>query len=44
MAYLAKIPASALSIVKSTDKSLLKILGMDDQLLKSIQVGFLDMT
>src|SRR6202043_2580574 len=40
MAEWAKIPASALGLVKSTNKSLLKILGTDDQLLESIQVRF----
>ncbi|KAK5442735.1 hypothetical protein LTS15_010942 [Exophiala xenobiotica] len=39
----AKVPASALGVVKSTNKSLLKILETDDQLLESVQVGFLEM-
>jgi hypothetical protein len=43
MADWAKIPASALGIVKSTNLTLLKILETDDQLLESIQVGFLAM-
>ncbi|EPE28101.1 alpha/beta-Hydrolase [Glarea lozoyensis ATCC 20868] len=43
MADWAKIPASALGIVKSTNKSLLKILETDDQLLESLQVRFLSM-
>jgi protein SERAC1 len=40
MADWANIPASALGLVKSTNKSLLKILETDDQLLESIQVRF----
>lgn len=40
MADWAKIPASALGVVKSTTKSLLKILGTDDQFLESNQVRF----
>lgn len=43
MAEWTKIPASALGLVKSTNKSLLKILETDDQFLESIQVGFLAM-
>jgi protein SERAC1 len=43
MAKWAKIPASALGIVKSTNTTLLKILETDDQLLESIQGGFLSM-
>lgn len=43
MADWAKIPASALGIVKSANKSLLKILETDDQLLESIQLRFLAM-
>ena len=43
MADWAKIPASALGLVKSTNKSLLKILETDDQLLESIQIDFLSM-
>jgi protein SERAC1 len=39
----AKLPASALGIVKSTNKMLLKILETDDQLLESIQIAFLSM-
>ncbi|VUC35723.1 unnamed protein product [Clonostachys rosea] len=40
MADWAKIPASALGLVKPTNTSLLKILETDDQLLESIQVRF----
>jgi hypothetical protein len=40
MADWAKIPAAALGLVKSTNKSLLKILQTEDQLLESIQVRF----
>ena len=40
MADWANIPASALGLVKSTNKSLLKILETDDQSLESIQVRF----
>ena len=40
MADWANIPASALGLVKSTNKSLLKILETDDQFLESIQVRF----
>jgi len=40
MADWAKIPTSALGLVKSTNKSLLKILERDDQFLESIQVMF----
>jgi hypothetical protein len=40
MAEWANIPASALGVVKSTNKSLLKILHTDNQLLESIQVRF----
>jgi protein SERAC1 len=43
MADWAKMPASAFGIVKSTNKSLLKILETDDQFLESIQVEFLAM-
>jgi protein SERAC1 len=43
MANWAKIPASALGIVKSTNISLLNILETDDQLLESNQVKFLAM-
>jgi pimeloyl-ACP methyl ester carboxylesterase len=43
MADWAKIPASGLGLVKSTNKSLLKILETDDQLLESIQIEFLSM-
>jgi hypothetical protein len=43
MADWANIPASALGLVKSTNKSLLKILETDDQLLESIQIDFLSM-
>jgi hypothetical protein len=43
MADWAKIPASALAIVKSTNKSLLKILETNDQLIESLQVRFLSM-
>ncbi|CAG9999707.1 unnamed protein product [Clonostachys byssicola] len=37
----AKVPASALGLFKSTNKSLLRILETDDQLLESIQLKFL---
>jgi predicted alpha/beta hydrolase family esterase len=40
MADWANIPASALGLVKSTNKSLLKILETDDQFLESIQARF----
>ena len=40
MADWANIPASALGLMKSTNKSLLKILETDDQFLESIQVRF----
>jgi hypothetical protein len=40
MADWANIPASALGLVKSTSKSLLKILETDDQFLESIQIRF----
>ncbi|KAK8143516.1 hypothetical protein G3M48_007138 [Beauveria asiatica] len=43
MANWAKIPASALGLVKSTNKSLLKILEADDQFLQSIQSRFWSM-
>jgi len=43
MADWAGIPASALGIFKSTNKSLLEILRTDDQLLKSIQERFWSM-
>lgn len=43
MADWAKIPASAVGLVKSTNKSLLGILNTDDQLLESIQVEFWSM-
>jgi hypothetical protein len=36
MADWAKLPAAALGLVKSTNKSLLEILEMDDQFLDSI--------
>ncbi|RDW57291.1 hypothetical protein BP5796_12741 [Coleophoma crateriformis] len=39
----AKIPASGLGLVKSTNTSLLKVLETNDQLLESIQVEFLAM-
>ncbi|KAI8648856.1 NB-ARC domain-containing protein [Fusarium sp. Ph1] len=41
MADWANMPASALGLVKSTNKSLLRILETDDQLLESIQARFL---
>ncbi|KAM0547291.1 hypothetical protein ACHAPJ_010426 [Fusarium lateritium] len=41
MANWAKIPVSALGLVKSANKSLLKILETDDQFLESIQPKFL---
>ena len=40
MADWAKIPASAIGLVKSTNKSLLEILETNDQFLESIQVDF----
>lgn len=43
MADWSTILATALGIVKSTNKSLLEILETDDQFLESIQVGFLSM-
>ena len=43
MAEWAKIPAGALGIVRSTNKSLLKILETESQLLGSIQLRFLAM-
>ncbi|KAH0551690.1 hypothetical protein GP486_007093 [Trichoglossum hirsutum] len=43
MANWARIPASALGLVKSTNTSLLKILETDDQYLESIQVRFWSM-
>lgn len=43
MAEWAKIPASALGLVKSTNTMLLDILQRDNQLLESIQVDFLAM-
>ncbi|EFQ96753.1 hypothetical protein MGYG_09202 [Nannizzia gypsea CBS 118893] len=43
MADWAKIPADALGIVKSTNKSLLEILQTDSQLLENIQADFLFM-
>ncbi|KAM6513145.1 hypothetical protein FALCPG4_015612 [Fusarium falciforme] len=43
MADWAQIPASALGLVKFTNKSLLKILETDDQFLESIQVRFWSM-
>ncbi|RYP16755.1 hypothetical protein DL765_004932 [Monosporascus sp. GIB2] len=44
MADWAKIPASALGLVMSTNKLLLEILETDSQLLESIQVRFWSMT
>lgn len=38
-----RIPASGLGVLKSTNKSLLQVLGTDDQLLESIQVRFWSM-
>lgn len=43
LAKWAKIPASALGIVKSTNGSLLDILATDNQLLESLQIRFLSM-
>lgn len=40
MADWANIPASTLGLMESTNKSLLEILGTDDQFLESIQVRF----
>ncbi|KND86275.1 Protein SERAC1 [Tolypocladium ophioglossoides CBS 100239] len=42
MAEWAKIPAWSVSLVKSTNKSLLEILETDNQFLESIQRGFLE--
>lgn len=39
----AKIPASVIGLVKSTNKSLLEILEINNQYLEFIQVGFLQM-
>lgn len=43
MADWARIPASALGLVKSTNKSLLEILRTDNQLLEAIQIEFWSM-
>ncbi|KAK3359163.1 Alpha/Beta hydrolase protein [Lasiosphaeria hispida] len=43
MADWAKMPASALGLIKSTNKSLLQLLETDNQLLESIQVRFWSM-
>lgn len=43
MANWARIPAGAFGLVKSANKSLLKVLETDDQLLEAIQVDFLSM-
>lgn len=43
MADWAKIPAGALGLVKSANRSLLKVLETDDQLLEAIQVDFQSM-
>lgn len=43
MADWAKIPAGALGLVKSANRSLLKVLETDDQLLEAIQVDFWSM-
>lgn len=43
MADWAKIPASAIGLVKSTNKSLLEILETNNQFLESIQVRFWEM-
>lgn len=43
MADWAEMPASALGLAKTTNKSLLKILETDNQFLESIQVGFWSM-
>ncbi|KAF4468130.1 hypothetical protein FALBO_5005 [Fusarium albosuccineum] len=43
MADWASIPASALGLIKSTNKTLLKTLQTDDTYLKSVQVRFWDM-
>ncbi|KAL2126833.1 hypothetical protein VTI74DRAFT_151 [Chaetomium olivicolor] len=40
MAGWAKLPASALGVIKSTNKSLLEILETGDQFLESIQISF----
>lgn len=43
MANWAKIPASAINIVKSTNKSLFAVLETSSEYLEAIEVGFLDM-
>ena len=43
MANWAKIPAAALGLVKSTNRSLLRILETDDQFLESVQIRFWSM-
>ncbi|KAI0434036.1 hypothetical protein F5Y09DRAFT_20100 [Xylaria sp. FL1042] len=43
MAAWARIPASALGCIKSTNKSLLDVLHTNDQLLESIQIRFWEM-
>lgn len=43
MADWAKIPASAIGLVKSINKSLLEVLETNNQYLESIQVKFLDL-
>ncbi|KAK5011659.1 hypothetical protein LTR28_009893 [Elasticomyces elasticus] len=43
MASWARMPASILGILKSANKSLLSVLQIDDQLLESIQIGFLSL-
>lgn len=43
MAHWASVPAKALGILKSTNRSLLKVLETDDQLLESLQQRFLAM-
>ncbi|KAJ9493588.1 hypothetical protein H2202_010936 [Exophiala xenobiotica] len=43
MAEWAGLPATALGVIKSTNKSLLRVLETDDQLLESVQVRFVAM-
>jgi protein SERAC1 len=43
MADRAKIPAAALGVIKSTNRSLLSLLQTKIQLLESVQISFLSM-
>ncbi|KAK4985879.1 hypothetical protein LTR50_005668 [Elasticomyces elasticus] len=43
MAKWAKMPATIFGVLKSANKSLLSVLQTDDQLLESIQIGFLSL-